>query len=70
MRCALDELDKTRLAPDRESQGHKVRGRVWELLARWRPGVPWLCGAGKLLSGWVVIDMDATLITAHSDKQD
>ena len=24
--------------------------------------------AGKLLSGWVVIDMDATLITAHSDK--
>ena len=25
--------------------------------------------AGKLLSGWVVIDLDATLITAHSDKQ-
>ena len=24
--------------------------------------------AGKLLTGWVVIDMDATLITAHSDK--
>jgi hypothetical protein len=25
--------------------------------------------AGKLLTGWVIIDMDATLITAHSDKQ-
>jgi hypothetical protein len=25
--------------------------------------------AGKLLTGWVVIDLDATLITAHSDKQ-
>jgi hypothetical protein len=25
--------------------------------------------AGKVLTGWLVIDMDATLITAHSDKQ-
>ncbi len=25
--------------------------------------------ADKLLSGWLVIDLDATLITAHSDKQ-
>ncbi len=24
--------------------------------------------AGKLLSGWVVIDLDGTLITAHSDN--
>ena len=25
--------------------------------------------AGKLLAGWLVIDLDATLITAHSDKE-
>jgi hypothetical protein len=31
--------------------------------------VPWLVIAGKTPAGWVVIDMDATLVTAHSDKQ-
>ncbi|ASW57342.1 IS1380 family transposase [Plantactinospora sp. KBS50] len=47
----------------------KVRAHVWALLARRPQGFPWLTVAGKLLTGWVVIDMDATLITAHSDKQ-
>lgn len=47
----------------------KVRARVWDLLARRPQGFPWLMVAGRLLSGWVVIDLDATLITAHSDKQ-
>jgi hypothetical protein len=28
-------------------------------------GFAWLTVAGKLLTGWVVIDLDATLITAH-----
>jgi hypothetical protein len=32
-------------------------------------GFPWLVIAGKALTGWVVIDMDATLITAYSDKE-
>src|SRR5262249_37936697 len=47
----------------------KIRARVWDLLARRTGGFPWLTVAGKLLTGWVVIDLDATLITAHSDKQ-
>jgi len=47
----------------------KVRARVWDLLAHRPGGFPWLIVAGKLLTGWVVIDLDATLITAHSDKQ-
>ncbi len=47
----------------------KVRARVWDLLARRPQGFPWLTVASKLLTGWVVIDLDATLITAHSDKQ-
>jgi hypothetical protein len=28
-------------------------------------GFPWLVIAGKALMGWVVIDMDATLVTAR-----
>jgi len=28
-------------------------------------GFPWLQIAGKLLAGWLVIDLDAMLITAH-----
>ncbi|WP_430792084.1 transposase, partial [Actinoplanes sp. G11-F43] len=47
----------------------KVRARVWELLSRRPQGFPWLNVAGKLLTGWVIIDLDATLITAHSPKQ-
>jgi hypothetical protein len=32
-------------------------------------GFPWLVIAGKTLAGWLVIDMDATLVTARSDKE-
>jgi hypothetical protein len=47
----------------------KVRMHVWELIAATAAGFPWLTIAGKLLAGWLVIDLDATLITAHSDKE-
>ena len=47
----------------------RVRAHVWKLIAATRAGFPWLAVAGKLLAGWLVIDMDATLITAHSAKQ-
>jgi hypothetical protein len=68
VRRALAELDDTALRRIAKARA-KVRARVWDLLARRPQGFPWLCVAGKLLSGWVVIDLDATLITAHSDKQ-
>jgi len=68
VRRALAELDETALRRIAKA-GAQVRARVWELLARRPHGFPWLCVAGKLLTRWVVIDMDATLITAHSDKQ-
>jgi hypothetical protein len=55
----------TRIAKARR----KIRARVWDLLAGRAGGFPWLTVAGKVLTGWVVIDLDATLITAHSDKQ-
>lgn len=47
----------------------RVRAHVWNLLVLRPGGFPWLSVAGKLLSGWIVIDLDATLITAHSPKQ-
>ena len=47
----------------------RVRAHVWSLIAATPAGFPWLSVAGKLLAGWLVIDLDATLITAHSEKQ-
>jgi hypothetical protein len=47
----------------------RVRAHVWSLAAATPAGFPWLAVAGKLLAGWLVIDLDATLITAHSEKQ-
>src|ERR1022692_221118 len=47
----------------------RVRARVWSLIAATPAGFPWLAVAGKLLAGWLVIDLDATLITARSDKE-
>jgi len=47
----------------------RVRAHVWKLIAATPAGFPWLRIAGKLLAGWLVIDMDATLITARSDKE-
>jgi hypothetical protein len=47
----------------------KARAHAWKLIGDTASGFPWLVIAGKTLTGWVVIDMDATLVTAHSDKQ-
>jgi hypothetical protein len=43
-----------------------VRGHVWSLICATPAGFPWLAIAGKLLAGWLVIDLDGTLITACS----
>jgi hypothetical protein len=58
--AALDRLARARAA---------VRAHVWSLICAAPAGFPWLAIAGKTLAGWLVIDLDATLITAHSDKQ-
>jgi Transposase DDE domain group 1 len=46
-----------------------ARANVWTLIEGTPAGFPWLAIAGKTLAGWVVIDMDATLVTARSDKE-
>jgi len=39
------------------------------LLAEREGGFAWVRLAGKILAGWVVVDIDATLITARSKKE-
>jgi hypothetical protein len=68
VRRMLDSLDKAALKRIAKAR-RRVRARVWDLVAQRPGGFPWLEVAGKLLTGWVIIDLDATLITAHSDKQ-
>jgi hypothetical protein len=47
----------------------KARQHAWNLIEATPAGFPWLAIAGKTLTGWLVIDMDATLVTASSDKE-
>jgi len=47
----------------------KARAHVRDLIAATPAGFPWLVIAGKALTGWLVIDLDATLVAASSDKE-
>jgi hypothetical protein len=47
----------------------RARAHAWKLIEETPRGFPWLVIAGKTLTGWLVIDMDATLVTARSDKE-
>ena len=40
----------------------KARAHIWKLAEDTPAGFPWLVIAGKALTGWLVIDMDATLV--------
>ena len=69
VRRALD-LAGDRRTRDRIARARaRARSRAWDLVWQASCGFPWLEVAGKTLTGWVVIDMDATLITAHSEKE-
>ncbi|WP_372463357.1 hypothetical protein [Actinospica acidithermotolerans] len=61
----IDDRARTRIAEARAS----VRARAWELLADRDGGFPWLVILGRPLTGWTVIDMDATVITCSSRKE-
>jgi hypothetical protein len=69
VRRALD-LAGTPAMLDRIARARaKARAHAWALIAGTAAGFPWPVIAGKALTGWVVIDMDATLVTASSDKE-
>lgn len=61
----IDARTRARIAKARAV----VRARVWDLLADRDGGFPWLVILGRSLSGWTVIDMDATVITCSSRKE-
>ena len=69
VRRALD-LAGTAAMLDRIARARaKARAHVRDLIEKTPAGFPWLVIAGKTLTGWLVIDMDATLVTASSDKE-
>jgi hypothetical protein len=47
----------------------KVRSRVHDLLDLRPGGFPWIRVDGRALTGWTVLDIDASLVPAHSDKE-
>jgi Transposase DDE domain group 1 len=69
VRRALD-LAGTAAALDKIARARaRARAHAWTLIEATPAGFPWLEIAGKTLTGWLVIDMDATLVTASSDKE-
>jgi hypothetical protein len=69
VRRALDLAGTPRML-DRVARARaKAREHAWNLIERTPAGFPWLTVAGKTLTGWLVIDMDATLVTSSSDKE-
>ncbi len=68
VRRALDLAGTPRMLDRIARARARARAHAWTLIDATGAGFPWLVIAGKVLDGWVVIDMDATLITAHSDK--
>ncbi len=68
VRRALELADPRTLRRIAKARG-RARAHVRELIAARPGGFPWPEIAGKTLKDWLVIDMDATLVTASSDKE-
>ncbi|MEU3349184.1 transposase [Streptomyces sp. NPDC006700] len=68
MRRLLTALDGTALARITKVR-RRVRRHVWMLLNLRPGGFPWIEAAGRTLRGWVVVDLDATVITTASRKE-
>ena len=68
LRRTLDLADPATLGKIAQARA-RIRAHVRDLIAAQPGGFPWPEIAGRTLAGWTVIDMDATLITAHSPKE-
>jgi hypothetical protein len=68
VRRALGLADARMLARIAQARA-RIRAHVREQIAQIPAGFPWLQIGAKTLAGWLVIDMDATVITAYSDKE-
>jgi DDE family transposase len=65
---ALEELDAAALAKISAARAAHRRG-IWAALAARPDGFPWVEVAGQTWQGWIVLDVDASLVESHSDKQ-
>ena len=68
MRRTLAGLDDKTLAKIAKVR-RRVRRHVWMQLHLRPGGFPWLTVAGRRLTGWIVVDLDATVITSASRKE-
>jgi len=64
----LDGIGPVQLAKITSARA-KVRSRVHDLLDLRPGGFPWIRVDGRPLTGWTVLDIDASLVPAHSDKE-
>lgn len=46
-----------------------IRRAVWTLIALRPSGFPWIAVCGRVLTGWYVLDLDATIVTCTSKKE-
>ena len=69
VRRALDLAGTPRMLDRIARARARASEHAWNLIEKAPAGFPWLAVAGKTLAGWLVIDMDATLVTASSDKE-
>jgi hypothetical protein len=65
---ALSELDATALAAVAKARAAHRRA-IWARLAARPGGFPWLRVAEQTWTGWIVVDVDASLVESHSDKE-
>jgi hypothetical protein len=65
---AFEELDDTALATIEKVRAAHRRA-VWARLAERPDGFPWVRVAGYTWHGWIVLDVDASLVESHSDKE-
>jgi hypothetical protein len=65
---ALNELDARALAVVAKARAAHRRG-MWARLSARPGGFPWVQVAGQTWSGWIVLDVDASLVESHSDKE-
>jgi Transposase DDE domain group 1 len=64
----LDGIGPVQLAKITSARA-KVRSRVHDLLDLRPGGFPWIHVDGSALTGWSVLDIDASFVPAHSDKE-
>jgi hypothetical protein len=64
----LDAIGPVQLAKIASARA-KFRSRVHDLLDLRPGGFPWIRVDGRPLTGWTVLDIDASLVPAHSDKE-